>query len=335
MILFLFCKDLLNYTSQFLSYIDLFALLHACPRLYPLIDKKYLDPQQVIRREFLKFGLEYENLVTRMTPNSLLYGGIMLGILTSDIRKESDLDLLHFEKNNKIYSPVEELTIKCGKYNTLEKTFVWNINQYAGCWILSYELCLVKVDGTSSDNRMYQNNTILHKTESLANYLDYSCDLDITKIYYYQNRLHIKNIKAIFEKRFDLNVNHHLKREFAKYNSAVAKEEIFDLGEWAYQTFWNYILERLLERIQKYKKRGYRPQDEKFEKWTSVSKIEEEITKNTNLINYTRKNNNHLFQFLRTKDILEKKEIARRNDLNYDDIKQYNLPNYDWKNVLL
>ena len=247
----IFNKDIWNYIFRYLKYIDCISLLRAYPNLYHDIDPKYLNVQNVINSEMTRFKLKYDNLVYRMGNTGILYGGLLLGIIRNHIYKDSDVDLIHYDYKDNIYYPVKEITLNVGRDNTFTSTYNYNSQtSWTGCvGEVAYPIFLIKTDGSSSDDRMYQHNSIITPTPSLAHYLNQMCDLEFTKIYYDGTKIHIKDLNSIITKTCHYNINYVFKYMFKIYFECNNNKWIDDL--------WISTIKRIIFRINKYRSRNF------------------------------------------------------------------------------
>lgn len=253
--------------EKYLSYRDTLALLYAIPRIHTYMNKHILNPEWIIKREFAKFNISYENFISKFQQNkningnifSIVFGGIMLGIIRSNIYEESDLDFIHYQTKpgSSNCFPVSEVVINTGPNSRSEnqdRRYTRNMQGVNSCFRFSYPLMLIKTEGTSADGRMYQHNTILYETASISEYLDKDIDLELTKIYYDGKKIRIKNIDLIFNEKEYVNVNKIFKKDYELYlkiNGEKNGERIWE------DENYEFILNRIHNRIRKYRKRKF------------------------------------------------------------------------------
>lgn len=245
-----------------LSYIDRLAILYANPRIYPHIDRVLLDPEKIIREEFERNDIDYHIFKSRFLQSSpdlitekgksILFGGILLGIITSNINPNSDFDLLHFECRENIFYPIKTISFR-NPYHSYLSTYHHPSNRNIETTLfhfLNYPAYLI---GTEAFKWKYQHNTLLYKTNSILEYIDEYCDYEFTKIIYDGKKIKIKNINSIFEKTIKINYSKILKNDI-KFNYMNNENEYYLIF---IQRCVYYFLSRIESRTKKYMKRGF------------------------------------------------------------------------------
>lgn len=239
--------DYLNIVTDYLCYIDYVALQFVCKNYYLAINK--IHPSRFIEEYMYKYGLKYENFLARLSPMCIIMGGFISNMVLDTFDKKSDIDIIHYQMNGEMFDMIDTLRVHRGLYNTQLITYdncCEQLRNLDGTGMFCYPLNLIKEDGSSSDGVKYQHLTLLYKTNSLGQYLDDTCDLDITKIYYDGHRIRMKNIWKFFERRDETDVRISYAKSFRCYN--------WDL-KWTLFEYSN-LYSRSLERVKKYQERG-------------------------------------------------------------------------------
>lgn len=262
-------RDIYNNIFEYLSYIDKLALLYANPRIYDCINKDFLNPEKIIKEEFKKFEINYDIFYSRFLQNSpdlngknfgntVLFGGILLGIITSNIYFNSDLDFVHFSYKDGMFCPIKNIIFRNPNASYISnyhhqskesdehdeiKVIDWTTYDF-----LNYPAYLIKME--AMEGRIHQHNTLLHKTKSLLKYLDKHCDYDFTKIVYDGKKIRIKNMDSIFKKSVKLNFSEIFKNDIQFRSGGIP---FFAFNE----KFPYDILMRIEQRVKKYTKKGY------------------------------------------------------------------------------
>lgn len=230
--------------DNYLTYFEKLCLNEVIPIKLQNFDK---DIQNVFKNN----GISYNNFKAKLNDNTFCTGGILLGILLNNINPNSDIDLYHFKFENNIYQPVKQIEVDTGPDVNYREIRIYDKPDHQGEWLMMYGTTIIKTEGTSNDNRMYQHNTLSENTQSLCKYIDKHSDFDFTKIIYYQNKLYIKNFQSILKKECDYDILYDFNfqiYQLMKHNNFIYNDNISI----------NPIVYRMNERIKKYKERGFK-----------------------------------------------------------------------------
>jgi hypothetical protein len=193
-----------------------------------------------------RHNLKYENFAARIPQNAVVYGGFMFNVVMDNYDKDSDVDIIHYNFVDGKYQPTQSITVNRGKYNTLSVTYE-NCDKYItsqdGSGMYCYPLIEIKIDGSSTDGLMYQHLTLLHKTTTISEYLDRHCDLDITKIYYDGEKIKIKDVWKLLERRdeTDLRINYQKSLNFYNWDEKWSLNEYYRIYNRCYKRAQKYI----------------------------------------------------------------------------------------------
>lgn len=243
-------KDIFNVIIEYLNYIEILALKKTLKFFDENIKINEEFTINYIKKIFAKYSIKYENLIKRMTKHSFLFGGMLLGILNKTIDNESDLDIIHYRMAwGKIFR-VDSITIKTGEENKFSRTLNYHSNRYSGCiGEISYPFDLIKLDGSSDDNKIYQHITTLYNPKCMFKYMNENCDFDFTKVLFDGKKIYIKNLNSLIKKTTNFDVNKRFKIDFRnrlKLCSNIWQDDL-----------WTYVSSRMHERIIKYQQKGY------------------------------------------------------------------------------
>ena len=249
-----------------LDFLSIMAILKVFPELktYAL---PYINSTYVVKRMCNKLGLRYEDLLSRMTPlnpdsGSILFGGMVTNFILGEIipiDSDADFDIIHYIYQNDTYYPLEsDLEIMNGDNNTQHSIYPLIHQSNApmdddeGFYYPTY---FIKKDGTASDNRIYDHNTLGYATKSLDEYIMDMCDLSVAQVYYDPRKpdFFIKNLDEFLYRKFTVNVNNLLYKEFIKYKKLYPDYQKY-MKNFIYNTSYD---NHIIERVKKYQRKGF------------------------------------------------------------------------------
>ena len=188
---------------------------------------------------------------------------------------------------------------------------------FGNIYIYDYIYEIKYIDTRLLNNKFYYDRIIemSYKNNSLSAYFNDLLNLEIFKNYYDGKRFHIKNIQLLFNKKYDLNISHILKKIYYVYSHHRLLSHFFIEKPYG-KIFLETAIEHINDLIIKYKKLGYRSNIDPD--MISYKILKKQIIKKYDLIKTSNK-------FISNSKLLNKLErfIAVKLDLQCDRIKTY------------
>lgn len=227
--------------------LDKLALAFCCTDHYKFLDKRLLSGSKAIKHYMETYGYKYENFISRLNPDYIIYGGFIFHVLMNSYDNKSDINIIHYEKESKgIYSPLKIYSLddkRIKNYCYALDTILDN-----GSIVPHNLLNHIRTDCTSSDGLYYQHLNLLKQTPSLKYYLNEICDLNVTKNYYdpKTDRIYIYSLDKLWGRKDSIDPRISCNRKFLH-------SHCFDIYRlWRYHRDYKFVLSK----IEKYRKRG-------------------------------------------------------------------------------